>query len=277
MFIGKRALSALIDLLLSVHWSWSPGPGAGLQRPVRLVRTVAGGPRHPDRVRATRHGRMATCFVIPPLVVREVVPVLEELGDDQEQAAQPGANAWQTFWRITLPASSGRRCTAWCSSPARAPSVSSGRSRSSPATSAARPRSPPSRPAEVPELRAADGVLRVVPAGLRPCCAWSSSRCSAPRKARNDEYRGQGSQQAVLVTCRAGRRQRLAADRSAHRTARTVGRRQVDAAADHRGLDAADEGSVTIEGIEATTLPPQKRNVGFCVPALRRLQAHDGG
>ena len=29
------------------------------------------------------------------------------------------------------------------------------------------------------------------------------------------------------------------------------------------GLDAADEGSVTIEGIEATTLPPQKRNVGF--------------
>ena len=47
---------------------------------------------------------MATCFVILPLVIREIVPVLEELGEDQEQAARSlGASAWQTFWRITLP------------------------------------------------------------------------------------------------------------------------------------------------------------------------------
>ena len=47
---------------------------------------------------------MATCFVALPLVVREVVPVLEEIGDEQEQAARSlGANARQTFWRITLP------------------------------------------------------------------------------------------------------------------------------------------------------------------------------
>ena len=39
-----------------------------------------------------------------PLVIREVVPVLEEVGDDQEQAARSlGANGRQTFWRITLP------------------------------------------------------------------------------------------------------------------------------------------------------------------------------
>jgi sulfate transport system permease protein len=47
---------------------------------------------------------MATCFVALPLVIREVVPVLAEVGDDQEQAARSlGANARQTFLRITLP------------------------------------------------------------------------------------------------------------------------------------------------------------------------------
>ena len=47
---------------------------------------------------------MATVFVALPLVIREVVPVLEEIGDDQEQAAQSlGANWRQTFRRITLP------------------------------------------------------------------------------------------------------------------------------------------------------------------------------
>jgi sulfate transport system permease protein len=48
---------------------------------------------------------LATIFVTLPFVVREVVPVLHEIGDEQEQAAQTlGANWWQTFWRITLPA-----------------------------------------------------------------------------------------------------------------------------------------------------------------------------
>src|SRR4051794_22244349 len=47
---------------------------------------------------------IATMFVSLPFVVREVIPVLEEIGDDQEQAASTlGAGGWQTFWRITLP------------------------------------------------------------------------------------------------------------------------------------------------------------------------------
>ena len=47
---------------------------------------------------------LATCFVSLPLVVRELVPVLEEEGLDQEIAARSlGANAWQRFVRITLP------------------------------------------------------------------------------------------------------------------------------------------------------------------------------
>lgn len=48
---------------------------------------------------------LATIFVSLPFVVREVTPVLKEVGDEQEQAAATlGANGWQSFWRITLPA-----------------------------------------------------------------------------------------------------------------------------------------------------------------------------
>jgi sulfate/thiosulfate transport system permease protein len=48
---------------------------------------------------------LATIFVSLPFVVREVQPVLQEIGDEQEQAASTlGANWWQTFWRVTLPA-----------------------------------------------------------------------------------------------------------------------------------------------------------------------------
>jgi sulfate/thiosulfate transport system permease protein len=47
---------------------------------------------------------LATIFVSLPFVVREVVPVLREIGTEQEQAASTlGSNWWQTFWRITLP------------------------------------------------------------------------------------------------------------------------------------------------------------------------------
>ena len=103
-FPGRRVLSALVDLPLSV----SPvvvglalllayggangflGPtleGAGLQIAFATPGIV-----------------MATAFVALPLVVREVVPVLEEVGTEQEQAARSlGAGGWQTFRRITLP------------------------------------------------------------------------------------------------------------------------------------------------------------------------------
>jgi sulfate/thiosulfate transport system permease protein len=48
---------------------------------------------------------LASIFVSLPFVVRETVPVLREIGTEQEQAASTlGANGWQTFWRITLPA-----------------------------------------------------------------------------------------------------------------------------------------------------------------------------
>ncbi|HZO59488.1 MAG TPA: sulfate ABC transporter permease subunit CysW [Solirubrobacterales bacterium] len=47
---------------------------------------------------------LATIFVSLPFVVREVVPVLREIGTEQEQAASTlGSTWWQTFWRVTLP------------------------------------------------------------------------------------------------------------------------------------------------------------------------------
>lgn len=47
---------------------------------------------------------LASIFVTVPFVIREVEPVLHELGTEQEQAAATlGATWWQTFWRITLP------------------------------------------------------------------------------------------------------------------------------------------------------------------------------
>ena len=48
---------------------------------------------------------LATVFVSLPFVVREVMPVLQEIGTDQEEAAETlGASPWQTFWKVTLPA-----------------------------------------------------------------------------------------------------------------------------------------------------------------------------
>jgi sulfate/thiosulfate transport system permease protein len=47
---------------------------------------------------------LATAFVSMPFVAREIIPVLEEVGQDQEEAARTlGANDWQIFWRVTLP------------------------------------------------------------------------------------------------------------------------------------------------------------------------------
>jgi sulfate transport system permease protein len=47
---------------------------------------------------------LASIFVTVPFVIREVEPVLHEIGTDQEEAASTlGSQWWQTFWRITLP------------------------------------------------------------------------------------------------------------------------------------------------------------------------------
>lgn len=101
---GKRIISSLLDLPLSV----SP-----IVVGLALVLVYGGrngwlGPTLESWgvqvIFSTPGIIMATAFVSLPLVIREVVPVLHELGTDQEQAARSlGASSAQTFWRITLP------------------------------------------------------------------------------------------------------------------------------------------------------------------------------
>ena len=103
-FPGKRALSALIDIPLSV----SPVVVGLALLLVYSGRTGWFGPSIESagwQVIYDSPGMiMATCFVALPLIIREVVPVLTEIGDDQEQAARSlGASGRQTFLRITLP------------------------------------------------------------------------------------------------------------------------------------------------------------------------------
>lgn len=103
-FPGKRLLNALLDIPLSV----SP-----IVVGLALVLVYGGrngwfGPFLLDAgfqvIFSTPGIIMATTFVALPLMIREIVPVLEEIGTEQEQAAESlGANALQRFWRITLP------------------------------------------------------------------------------------------------------------------------------------------------------------------------------
>ena len=47
---------------------------------------------------------LATIFVTFPFVARELIPVMQSQGkDDEETALSLGADGWQTFWRVTLP------------------------------------------------------------------------------------------------------------------------------------------------------------------------------
>lgn len=103
-FPGKRVLNSLLDLPLSV----SPivvGLALVLVYGGRngwLGPTLAGWGL--DIIFSTPGIIMATTFVALPLMIREIVPVLEEIGVEQEQAAQSlGASSLQRFRRITLP------------------------------------------------------------------------------------------------------------------------------------------------------------------------------
>jgi sulfate/thiosulfate transport system permease protein len=102
-FPGKNVLTTLIDLPFSV----SPVI-AGLI--YVLIFGLQGwlGPwlrAHDIRIIFAVPGIvLATMFVTFPFVARELIPLMQAQGTEQEEAATVlGASGWQTFWRITLP------------------------------------------------------------------------------------------------------------------------------------------------------------------------------
>lgn len=47
---------------------------------------------------------LATLFITCPFVARELIPLMQEMGNEEEEAALSlGASGWTTFWRVTLP------------------------------------------------------------------------------------------------------------------------------------------------------------------------------
>ena len=103
-FPGKRVLNAFIDLpvavspvvtglaLILVYGRFAPAGGWLAEQGITVIFALPG-------------MIIATIFVALPLVARAVIPVLEEIGTDQEQAARTlGAGPFQTWRRITLPA-----------------------------------------------------------------------------------------------------------------------------------------------------------------------------
>ena len=102
-FRGKSALITLIDLPFAV----SPVI-AGLTFILLFGARGWFGPylqAHDIRVVFAVPGIvLATIFVTFPFVARELIPVMQALGkDDEETALSLGASGWQTFWHVTLP------------------------------------------------------------------------------------------------------------------------------------------------------------------------------
>jgi sulfate transport system permease protein len=102
-FPGKTALISLIDLPFSVSPVIS-----GLVFVLLLGARGLAGPwleAHDLHVIFALPGIvLATTFVTFPFVVREVLPVMQELGSDEEEAALTlGAGGWQILWHVTLP------------------------------------------------------------------------------------------------------------------------------------------------------------------------------
>ena len=102
-FRGKSALITLIDLPFAV----SPVIAGMIFILVFGTHGWFGGYLRAHHIRvvfAVPGIVLATIFVTFPFIARELIPVMQAQGkDDEETAVSLGATGWQTFWRVTLP------------------------------------------------------------------------------------------------------------------------------------------------------------------------------
>jgi len=116
-FPGKRILVSLVDLPFAVSpvvaglvfvlifgrqgWAWPLiDPGWRVHLPLLGEILV----QLPRIVFALPGIVLATTFVTFPFIARELMPLMEQQGSEEELAALSlGANGWQTFWRVTVP------------------------------------------------------------------------------------------------------------------------------------------------------------------------------
>jgi len=116
-FRGKRVLVTLIDLPFSVSpvvaglifvlifgrngWAWPLIDDGWLVQLPLIGETLV---KLPKIIFALPGIVLATTFVTFPFIARELMPLMEQQGSDEELAALSlGANGWQMFWRVTLP------------------------------------------------------------------------------------------------------------------------------------------------------------------------------
>ena len=266
-FPGRRALNAMIDVPLSVSpivvglalllvysgrtgWLGASLESAGLQiiyAPPGII--------------------MATAFVSLPLVIRELVPVLTEIGTEQSRPPAASApRACRPSPRITLPAIN------WAPAVRRGaqPGPLAGRVRRRQdrlrRCGHAHPDRHPAGRGALPAVRPREHHHRLH-GGLHP----GPDRRHRP--GRRDQPATQGNPPMSIKIAGVGKRfgdfvalrrhRPRYPDRRTDRAARPQRRRQVDAAADHRGSRGGRQRIVEIEGVDATGLPAQKRNVGF--------------
>lgn len=102
-FVGKRLLITFIDLPFSV----SPVISGLIYVLLLGTHSVVGNwfiERDIQIMFAVPGLVIATIFVTFPFVARELIPLMEEQGTEQEEAALLlGASGWQTFWKVTIP------------------------------------------------------------------------------------------------------------------------------------------------------------------------------
>ena len=207
---------------------------------------------------------LATMFVSLPFVVREVIPVLREIGTEQEQAAATlGASGFQTFFRVTLPAIRWGVAYGVVLTTARAlgefgaVSVVSGKLSG--------------------QTRDRHAVRRGALPALRPdrrlCCVRRAG-AAGPRDAARDEpdQAEGGSGMSIVVESVSKRFGDFVAlddvslnvrDGSLTALLGPSGGGKSTLLRVIAGLEQPDEGRVLIGGEDATAKPPQRRNVGF--------------